>query len=82
MKKEQKFNNILIKYAMKKIFVDDSFEDILKDLEQCSLKYNKAKRLMKQRCLTEENKHKARENAIDQVEKMVMSLGVKNVRVK
>lgn len=44
--------------------------------------YNKAKRLMKQRCLTEENKHKARENAICQVGKMVMSLGAKNVRVK
>lgn len=55
MTQEQKFNNILIKYAMKKIFVDDSFEDILKDLEQCSLKYNKVKRLNRKNIIADFN---------------------------
>lgn len=55
MTQEQKFNSVLIKYAMKKIFVDDSFEDILKDLEQCSLKYNKAKRLNRKNIISDFN---------------------------
>ena len=55
MTQEKKFNSVLIKYAMKKIFVDDSFEDILKDLEQCSLKYNKAKRLNRKNIIADFN---------------------------
>ena len=55
MTQEQKFNSVLIKYAMKKIFVDDSFEDILKDLEQCSLKYNKVKRLNRKNIIADFN---------------------------
>lgn len=55
MTQEQKFNSVLIKYAIKKIFVDDSFEDILKDLEQCSLKYNKAKRFNRKNIISDFN---------------------------
>lgn len=44
--------------------------------------YQKAKRQMKARCLTPENMARARINAIAQVEKMVHSLGVKNVSVR
>jgi hypothetical protein len=44
--------------------------------------YQKAKRQMKAQCLTAENKTKARENAKEQIAKMMISLGVKNVVVK
>ena len=44
--------------------------------------YQKAKRQMKQNCLTQENLNIARKNAVNQMEKMLSSMGVSNVRVE
>lgn len=44
--------------------------------------YQKAKHQMKQNCLTSENIVTARKNAISQVEKMLSSMGISNVRVE
>lgn len=44
--------------------------------------YQRAKRQMKERCLTAENKAKARDNAKEQIAKMMMSLGVEKVAVR
>ncbi len=44
--------------------------------------YQKAKHQMKRNCLTSENIVTARKNAISQVEKMLSSMGISNVRVE
>lgn len=55
MTQEKKFNSILIKYTMKRLFIDDNFKDIIKDLEECSLKYNKVKRLNRKNIISDFN---------------------------
>lgn len=44
--------------------------------------YNKAKRQMKERCFTTEHRQMARENAIQEMTKMLTALGVEKVNVR
>ena len=44
--------------------------------------YNKAYRMMKQRCLTKKNMQTARENAVVQITELLRGMGFKNIRVK
>lgn len=44
--------------------------------------YAKAKRQMKERCLTKENMQLARENALEEMKKMLVALGVQKVNVR
>jgi len=55
MTQEQKFNSVLIKHAIKNLFIDDNFDNIIKDLEECSLKYNKVKRFNRKNIISDFN---------------------------